>query len=90
MVLVPIGFISDHMEVVYDLDTEARQVAAELELPLVRAATVGVHPRFVRMIRELVEERLGPAAERQALGDRGPNHDVCPADCCLYTPRRPG
>ncbi|MFC4586906.1 ferrochelatase [Sphaerisporangium corydalis] len=55
-VLVPIGFVSDHMEVVYDLDTEAAAVAAELGMPLTRAATAGVHPRFVSMVRELLEE----------------------------------
>jgi protoporphyrin/coproporphyrin ferrochelatase len=81
-VLVPIGFISDHMEVVYDLDTQARQTADELGMTLVRAATVGTHPRFVQMIRELIEERLGTIAVRRALGLRGPNHDVCPEGCC--------
>ena len=50
---------------------------------LVRAGTVGTHPRFVRMIRELVEERMTPGAERPALGNLGPSHDVCPIDCCL-------
>ncbi|NUP03065.1 MAG: ferrochelatase [Nonomuraea sp.] len=56
VVLVPIGFVSDHMEVVYDLDTEARQVAGELGLPMERAATAGTHPAFVRMVRELMDE----------------------------------
>lgn len=85
VVVVPIGFISDHMEVIYDLDFEARQKCAALGLRMVRAGTVGTHPRFVRMIRELVEERTSPSAERQALGTLGPNHDVCPEDCCLHT-----
>ena len=58
VVVAPIGFLSDHMEVVYDLDLEAKARALELGLNLVRAATVGTHPRFVRMIRELVEERV--------------------------------
>lgn len=89
VVCVPIGFISDHMEVLYDLDHEAAHIAAEAGLTFVRAGTVGVHPRFVRMIRELVEERQNPAAERVALGAFGPSHDVCPVDCCLYTPQRP-
>jgi protoporphyrin/coproporphyrin ferrochelatase len=87
-VVVPIGFISDHMEVLYDLDTEARQVCERLGINMVRAATVGTHPRFVRMIRELVEERMS-SAERLALGTLGPSHDVCPEDCCSYTPGRP-
>jgi protoporphyrin/coproporphyrin ferrochelatase len=56
VVLVPIGFVSDHMEVVYDLDTEAAGVARELGLRLTRAATAGTHPRFVSMVRELLEE----------------------------------
>jgi protoporphyrin/coproporphyrin ferrochelatase len=54
VVLVPIGFVSDHMEVVYDLDTEARRVAAEVGLPMERAGTVGTHPAFVRMVGELM------------------------------------
>ena len=83
VVIAPIGFISDHMEVIYDLDTEAKQLSAELNLNVVRAATVGTHPRFVRMIRELIEERQTPNPIRLYLGDLGPSHDVCPVDCCL-------
>jgi len=86
IVLVPIGFISDHMEVVYDLDTEARQICDELGVNMVRAATVGTHPRFVRMIRELIEERMSGSPQRLALGSLGPKEDICPDDCCLYTP----
>lgn len=89
VVVMPIGFISDHMEVLYDLDTEAKHLAEALGLKFIRAATVGTHPRFVSMIRELIAERMSGAAERPALGDDGPSHDVCPVDCCLYTPRRP-
>lgn len=54
LVIVPVGFISDHMEVLYDLDTEAAQLCAELGIRMVRAGTVGVHPQFVRMIREMI------------------------------------
>jgi ferrochelatase len=54
-VLVPIGFVSDHMEVKFDLDVEARDLAAELGMTLVRAATPGTHPAFVAMIAELFE-----------------------------------
>ncbi len=82
VVLVPIGFVSDHLEVAFDLDVEAAERAAALELPLVRAGTVGVHPRFVRMVRELVEERERGDAARPYLGGDGPSHDVCPATCC--------
>jgi len=84
-VCVPIGFVSDHMEVIYDLDVEAVDTAAELGLPFARAATVGTDERFVRMIRELVMERLDDGVEKRALGTRGPNHDACPIDCC-FTP----
>jgi ferrochelatase len=89
VVVMPIGFISDHLEVLYDLDTEAKQLADELGLTLIRAATVGTHPRFVQMIRELIVERMSDDPVRLAVGQFGPSHDVCPADCCLYTPRRP-
>ncbi|MEQ8790807.1 MAG: ferrochelatase [Pirellulaceae bacterium] len=89
VVIVPIGFISDHMEVLFDLDVEARQICDELQLTMIRAGTVGTHPRFVQMIRELVEERMSNNPDRLALGDMGPSHDVCPLDCCAYTPRRP-
>ncbi|QDT72810.1 ferrochelatase [Lacipirellula limnantheis] len=89
LIIVPIGFISDHMEVLFDLDTEARQLCEQLDVRMQRAATVGVHPRFIRMIRELIVERIDGAAERPALGSLGASHDVCPADCCLYAPQRP-
>lgn len=73
VVVAPIGFVSDHMEVVYDLDIEARAVANEIGLKLIRARTAGTHPAFVSMIRELmlerIEEQLPPA--------------VCPPGCCL-------
>ncbi len=81
VVVAPVGFVSDHMEVVYDLDTEARERAAALGLGFVRAGTAGTHPAFVRMIRELVEERVS-GGPRRALGARGPRPDVCAVDCC--------
>lgn len=89
VVVAPIGFISDHMEVLYDLDTEARQLSDEIGINIVRAATVGTHPQFVRMIRELIIERLDPSAPRRALGTFGPSHDICPSDCCLLGASRP-
>jgi ferrochelatase len=89
LVVLPIGFVSDHMEVLYDLDTELAQICDELGIHLVRAPTVGVHPHYVRMIRELIEERCTPGANRLALGSLGPSHDVCPERCCWYEPRRP-
>ncbi len=86
VVVVPIGFISDHLEVMYDLDTEIRALCESLGINLVRGATVGTHPRFVCMIRELIEERLTDQPKRLALGTFGPKEDVCPDDCCLYAP----
>ncbi len=83
VVVAPIGFLSDHMEVVYDLDLDARARAVELGLNLVRAATVGTHPRFVRMIRELVEERVLGKTLRPSLGTRGPAPDECAPGCCV-------
>jgi ferrochelatase len=88
IVILPIGFISDHLEVLFDIDTEARDLCHELGITMHRAATVGTHPKFIQMIRLLIEERLDPAKPRLAVGSFGPNHDVCPLDCCEYTPRR--
>lgn len=82
-IVMPIGFISDHMEVMYDLDTEARQIADEIGLNMIRAATVGTHPQFISMIRELVLERMTENPIRRYLGNRGASHDVCPINCCL-------
>lgn len=70
--VAPIGFVSDHMEVVYDLDVEARKVADELGMRMVRAATAGTHPAFVRMIRELMMERI----------DNTVPENICAPDCC--------
>ncbi len=89
LVIVPIGFVSDHMEVMFDLDEQAAKVCADRGIAMARAATAGVNPKFIAMIRSLVEERLGRTDKREAIGVLGPWHDVCPADCCLYTPRRP-
>jgi protoporphyrin/coproporphyrin ferrochelatase len=83
LVIHPIGFISDHMEVLYDLDTEAVEKARELGMNMVRAATVGTHPAFVAMIRELIAERMMGNPVRRAIGLYGPSHDICPLDCCL-------
>ena len=82
VVVAPIGFVCDHMEVVLDLDVEAKERAGELGLNLVRAATVGTHPAFVGMILDLVRERMTDNPVRAALGSRGPSHDLCPSDCC--------
>jgi ferrochelatase len=88
VVVAPIGFICDHMEVVIDLDIEAAATAREIGLPMARAATVGTHPAYVAMLRELILERMAPETPRRALGSLGPSHDRCAADCCLSG--RPG
>ena len=75
VVIAPIGFVSDHMEIVYDLDFQAQNVAQEMGMTLVRAATAGTHPAFVRMIRELMLERIN---------DKVPPN-LCAPDCCLIS-----
>jgi ferrochelatase len=79
LVLFPVGFVSDHLEVIWDLDNEAKETAAELGLVFARAGTAGTHPAFVATIRQLVEERRAGAPPR--LGT------ICPAACCFV--RRP-
>jgi ferrochelatase len=83
----PVGFVSDHMEVLFDLDTEAKDLCEELGINMVRSLAVGVHPKFVSMIAELVRERIA-GAEKRAIGEMPANWDVCPQDCCLYKPQR--
>ena len=83
LAIVPLGFISDHMEVLYDLDTEAADACKNHGIQMVRVPTVGVHPNFIRMIVDLVEERLFDLPDRPYLGCYGASHDVCPMDCCL-------
>ncbi len=86
VVLVPVGFVSDHMEVIYDLDTEALSTAKRLGLPAARAATPGIDPRFVAMVRDLLVERAaverGTEVTRQAVGSIGAWRDVCAPGCC--------
>ncbi|MDQ2775927.1 MAG: ferrochelatase [Acidobacteriota bacterium] len=89
VIAAPLGFLSDHVEVLYDLDSEARELAADLKMNMVRAATVGTHPAFIRMIRQLICERMNPAEPKLSVGLFGPNHDVCPVDCCP-APQRAG
>jgi ferrochelatase len=81
VVIAPIGFLSDHMEVVYDLDTQAADLCRELGVGMFRAATVGVHPRFVAMIRELILEQT-EGGEARFLGGLGPDPDACSMQCC--------
>ncbi len=92
VVAVPVGFVSDHMEVVHDLDNEAAATAAALGLPFARAAAPGATARFAAMAAELVAERALGTPPR-ALGTLGPrpypDGGSCPADCCRYAPGRP-
>jgi protoporphyrin/coproporphyrin ferrochelatase len=82
VVAVPVGFVSDHVEVRFDLDVEAAATARRVGVRFVRAGTVGTSQSFVEMVRELVLEREGAAGIRPALGPSGPSHDVCPLGCC--------
>ena len=90
IVVMPVGFVSDHMEVLFDLDTEAQEKCEDLGIRMQRAASVGTHPKFISMIRHLILERT-TGSEKLAIGDMPPNHDVCPVDCCLpgKRPMRP-
>ncbi len=83
IIVHPVGFISDHMEVMYDLDHEAIDLCHELGITMHRAATPGTHPLFVSMIADLIEERMDPAKPKRVIGNRPPKHDVCPVNCCL-------
>ncbi|MEZ0163759.1 ferrochelatase [Kineococcus sp. LSe6-4] len=93
VVVAPVGFVSDHMEVKFDLDTEAAETAGEIGLPFARAATVGATAQFVAGLVDLVQERAAQARgedpELPVAGGLGPSHTVCPVDCCrnLRAPR---
>ncbi|MGV8880848.1 MAG: ferrochelatase [Rhodoglobus sp.] len=84
VVIVPLGFISDHMEVKWDLDTEALETAEEHDMFAVRVPTPGVHEAFVSGLVDLVLERRDgvPTSERPALTELGPWYDVCRPGCC--------
>ena len=84
VVIVPLGFVSDHMEVKWDLDTEALETAGELGVFAVRVPTPGVHTAYVTGLVDLVMERVQgtPTAERPALTTLGPWYDVCRSGCC--------
>jgi ferrochelatase len=80
LVIVPIGFVSDHMEILYDLDTEAKNLCTELGIVMARAACAGTHPRFVTMVRELIQERIDGGGILPGL---------CHPDCCPPMARPP-
>jgi len=81
VIVSPTGFVSDHLEVAWDLDTEARQTAADLGLAFHRAASAGTHPAFVAMVSELVQEEIAGVA-RASLGELGICGLDCPLTCC--------
>ena len=88
VVVMPIGFVCDHMEVVLDLDVDAAKRAEAAGIEMIRAETVGTHPVYVAMVRDLIVERMARGAARRTVGRLPPKHDLCPADCCLSG--RPG
>ena len=94
VVVAPFGFISDHMEVVFDLDTEAAQTARDLGMPYARAATVGTHPAFVDSLVDILFERAAAARGEDVRPDSttgvGPFHTVCPDSCCRNGASHPG
>lgn len=89
VVVVPIGFVTDHMEVVWDLDTEAKDTAAAQGLAFRRVATAGSDPRFIAALADLIEERLDPSRPREDVIDFGPTPDVCGPRCCVGRMCRP-
>jgi len=88
VIVVPIGFVCDHMEVVLDLDIDAAKRAEAAGINMIRAGTVGAHPAYIGMVRDLIVERSLESGERLTLGPLPPKHDFCPVDCCLSG--RPG
>lgn len=89
VVLAPIGFTSDHQEVVFDLDVQAREHAAALGVEVTRAGTPGLHPRFVAMVGELLAERTVPGAPVRRLSAAPPGPPTCGLDGCCPAPERP-
>jgi ferrochelatase len=87
-IVMPIGFVCDHMEVVLDLDVDAAKRAEAAGIEMIRAETVGAHPEYIAMVRDLIVERMSGAGNRETVGQLAAKHDFCPADCCLSG--RPG
>ncbi|MFN2425635.1 MAG: ferrochelatase [Candidatus Binatia bacterium] len=88
VVLVPIGFVADHMEVLYDLDTQAREVADSVGITMTRAACVGAAPRFVAGLVDVVVCHI-EGRQPEFVGTRGPRPTPCAPGCCAYRPERP-
>lgn len=83
LVISPLGFTSDHMEVLFDLDTEAKELCDELGIQMERAPAAGNHPLFIEMVHDLIAERLEDRPDRPAIGAMPASHDVCPENCCM-------
>ena len=88
LVISPVGFLSDHIEILFDLDEEAREKCDELGMAMARSKTAGTHPQFVNMLVELIGERVNDTDTRRAIGLMPASHDVCPVDCCPAPVRR--
>ena len=84
VVIVPLGFISDHMEVLYDLDAEIAQLCAELGIHMLRAGTAGTHPKFIEMVAELVREQTHAGTPHRFIGTLGAPPDECAPTCCAF------
>ncbi|WP_406230940.1 ferrochelatase [Nocardia sp. NBC_01009] len=86
VVVCPVGFVSDHLEVIWDLDNEAKAKATELDMAFARAATPGTDPRFARLVVELIGEHLTDTAARRLGAVPGygctRNGDPCAVGCC--------
>lgn len=89
LIVLPLGFISDHMEVIYDLDHEAKILCEELGINFVRATTAGTNPKFIEMIRALILEKIDPEFPQPYLGTMGPAEASCQTDCCPSGASRP-
>ncbi len=83
VIIAPIGFVSDHMEVIFDLDTEAADFCAEHGIRMERSMTASTHPKFVSMVRELISERLCDDQNPRYLGTMGSAPDHCSKNCCV-------
>ncbi len=88
VIVVPIGFVTDHVEVIWDLDTEAKETAQEQQLAFRRVATSGTDPRFVAALADIVQEHLDPSRERIAVTELGAVEDVCGHNCCQVNASR--
>ncbi|MGC8626338.1 MAG: ferrochelatase [Acidimicrobiales bacterium] len=88
-VVVPVGFVSEHMEVIYDLDIEVAAIASGAGASYTRASTVSADPAFVAMVHQLLQEREDPTAPRLSLGPSGPWPPTCPKGHCTSAPTGP-